>query len=218
MSKTKSTWPDELFGETFFGRRSNFISFNGFSEENLICKKFQCSSVRHSSCPVEQSKGQISGRNKTFLFLGSEQECFRFLAKQIWQSCQNCIPCDQSNLWSKLNFFPKETALLILLPTFNEKFQYSLKTDPPALSSPQPSFPQKLQKKNWTNQAGVLRVRWSGRLRGKILAVTNFFDLRAMSEKMMVCWRKVFSGTVNTAFHMFCREKLSEKRVFFLRK
>ena len=29
------------FGETVFGRKDNFISFDGFSEEILICKKLQ---------------------------------------------------------------------------------------------------------------------------------------------------------------------------------
>ena len=66
----KSTWPEELFGKTLFGGRYNIMSSDGFSEEYLISKKTQCSSVRHSSCPVEHSKGQISGRNKTFLTFG----------------------------------------------------------------------------------------------------------------------------------------------------
>ena len=70
VSKTKSTWPEEVFGETFFGRRHNLISFDGFPEEILICKKTPGSSVRHSTRPVEHSKGQISGRNKTFLTFG----------------------------------------------------------------------------------------------------------------------------------------------------
>ena len=79
VSKTKSTWPEELFGKTLFGGRYNFMSFDGFSEENLIRKKTQCSSVRHSSCPVEHSKGQISGRKKTFLTFG-------LWARKFWVS------------------------------------------------------------------------------------------------------------------------------------
>ena len=70
VSKTKSMWPEELFCETFFGWRHKFISFDGFSEEILICKKTPGSSVRHSTRPVEHSKGQISGRNKTFRTFG----------------------------------------------------------------------------------------------------------------------------------------------------
>ena len=70
VSKTMSTWPEGFVGEMFFGRRYNFISFDGFSEEILICKKTPSSSVKHSTRPVEHSKGQISGRNKTFLTFG----------------------------------------------------------------------------------------------------------------------------------------------------
>ena len=55
-----------IFGKTLFGRTYNFISFDGFCEENLICKKTQGSSVRHSTGPVEQSKGQNSGETKPF--------------------------------------------------------------------------------------------------------------------------------------------------------
>ena len=49
----------------------------------------------------------------------------------------------------------------------------------------------------------------------KIWQSPKLFDLWVMSEKMMFCWRNVFSGVVNTAFHMFSREKLWDKRVFF---
>ena len=70
VSKTKSTWPEGFVGETFFGRRYNFIYFDGFSEEILICKKTPSSSVKHSTRPVEHSKGQISGRKRTFLTFG----------------------------------------------------------------------------------------------------------------------------------------------------
>ena len=70
VSKTKCMWPEEKFDKNFFGRRYNLIFCDGFSEETLICKKTAGSSVRHSSGPVEHPKGQISGRNKTFLTFG----------------------------------------------------------------------------------------------------------------------------------------------------
>ena len=76
VSKTKSTWPEELFGKTLFGGRYNLMSFDGCSEENLICKKTQGSSVRHSTRPVEHSKGPNSGRNKTFLTFGQWARMF----------------------------------------------------------------------------------------------------------------------------------------------
>ena len=41
VSRTKSTWPEELFGKTLFGGRYNLMSFDGCSEENLICKKLK---------------------------------------------------------------------------------------------------------------------------------------------------------------------------------
>ena len=39
-----------------------------------------------------------------------------------------------------------------------------------------------------------------------------------MSDKMMFCWRNVFSRVVNTAFHMLSREKFWDKRVFLQKK
>ena len=81
VSKTNSAWPEELFGKTLFGARYNFTSIDGFSEENLICKKNQGSTVRRSTGPVEQYKGQNSGETKPFLLLDTERESFGFLAK-----------------------------------------------------------------------------------------------------------------------------------------
>ena len=183
VSKTKSMRPEEKFDIIFFGRRYNFIFCVGFSEETQLCMKTAYSSVRHSSRPVEHSKGQNSRRNKTFLTFGHWARIFGFLARQNWQSCQNCNPCDQSSFWNKLNFFSKNIALLILLQTSSDKFQYSLKTDPPALSSLHTSRLQKLQKKNWTNQAGILRVRRSLTIRGKNLAVNKTFWLMGKERK-----------------------------------
>ena len=77
----------------------NFLVKLYLEEDTILCllmvvlrkvwfaKKTQGSSVRHSTRPVEHSKGPNSGRNKTFLFLGSERECFGFLAQRSWQSC-----------------------------------------------------------------------------------------------------------------------------------
>ena len=107
----------------WFAKNSMFVSKAFFVQWNILRVKF----------PEE---------TKLFELLGTERECFGFLAKEVWQSCQNYFPCDQSNFWIKFNFFSKKIALLILLPTFSEKFQYSLKTDPPALSSPHTSRPQ----------------------------------------------------------------------------
>ena len=64
MSKAKFTWPEEVFGKTLFGRLYNFKSFDGFCEENLLCKKTPGSTVRHFTRPVEHSKGQKSKETK----------------------------------------------------------------------------------------------------------------------------------------------------------
>ena len=159
VSKTKSTWPEELFVKQLFEGRYIIMSFDGCSEENLICKKTQGSSVRHSTRPVEHFKGRNSGRNQTFLTFGQ-------WARMFWVSVTTKLAelpklHSMCNFWIKLNFFSKKIALLILLPNFSEKFQYSLKTNPPPLSSPHTSRLQKLQKKNWTNQADILSVRRS---------------------------------------------------------
>ena len=50
-----------------------------FLRKFWFAKKTQYSSVRHSSCPVEHSKGQISWRNKTF-------RSFEHWARIFWVS------------------------------------------------------------------------------------------------------------------------------------
>ena len=75
------------------------LSFDGFSQENLICKKTQCSSVRHSSCPVEHSKGQISWRNKTF-------RTFGHWARIFWVSGQRSL----AKLPKLLSMWPEQLS------------------------------------------------------------------------------------------------------------
>ena len=70
-------------------------------------------------------RDEILEETKPFQLLGTERESFGFLPEQNWQSCQNCIPCDQSTIWSKLNFFLKKNAISILFPTFSEKLPCS---------------------------------------------------------------------------------------------
>ena len=108
VSKTKSTWPEELFGKSLFGGRYNFMSFDGFSEENLICKKTQCSSVRHSTRPVEHSKGRNSGRNKTFLTFGQWARMFWVSGKTILAESPKLQSMWPEQIWSKLNCFSKK--------------------------------------------------------------------------------------------------------------
>ena len=66
VSKTRFTWPEEVFGKTLFVGIYNVKSFDGFFEENLLCKETPGSSVGHSTRPVEHSKGQNSGETKPF--------------------------------------------------------------------------------------------------------------------------------------------------------
>ena len=108
VSKTKSTWPEEFFGRTLFAERYNLMSFDGFSEEKLICKKTQCSSVRHSSCPVEHSKGQISWRNKTFRTLGTERESFGFLFKKFGKIAKTTFHVTRATFGLNSTFFKKK--------------------------------------------------------------------------------------------------------------
>ena len=86
------------------------------------------------------------------------------------------------------------------------------------MSSPQHSRPQKLQKKVDEPGRHCTCPAEPNISREKIWQSPKLFDLWAMSEKKMFCWRNVFSGVVNTAFHMFSREKVWDKRVFFKKK
>ena len=49
---------------------------------------------------------------------------------------------------------------------------------------------------------------------GKHWQKPDLFDLWAVSEKLLISFRNILSGVVNTAFHM-SREKLWDKRVLF---
>ena len=52
---------------------------------------------------------------------------------------------------------------------------------------------------------------------GKIWQKPDLFDLWAVREKLLVSFRKILGGVVNTAFHMY-REKLWDKSVFLSQK
>ena len=113
--------------------------------------------------------------------------------------------------------FFKKTALLILLPNFSEKFQYPFKTDPPALSSPQPSRLQKLQKKIWTNQAGILHVRRSLTFRGKKSGSNqNFSTYGQWAKKWCFVGERFLAELLTT--HSISSEKSFETKGFFLKK
>ena len=218
VSKTKSTWPEELFGKTLFGGRYNLMSFVGCSEENLICKKTQCSSVRHSSCPVEHSKRRNSGRNKTFRIFGQ-------WARLFWVSGTSKLPelpklhsmwLEQLLDWIELFF--KKNRTFNISRDFSENFQYSLKTDPPALSSPHTSRPQKLQNKNWTNQAGILRVRRSLTFRGKKSGShQNYLTYGQWAEKWCFVG-EMFLAELLTPHSICSAEKNFETKGFFTKK
>ena len=85
------------------------------------------------------------------------------------------------------------------------------------MSSQQTSRPQKLQKKNWTNQEGFLRVQQKGALRGKNFGTNqNFltFGQWARNCRFLV---EVFLKELSTP-HSICPEKSFETKVFFLKK
>ena len=85
------------------------------------------------------------------------------------------------------------------------------------MSSQQTSRPQKLQKKNWTNQEGFLRVQQKGALREKNFGTNqNFltFGQWARNCRFLV---EVFLKELSTP-HSICPEKCFETKVFFLKK
>ena len=85
------------------------------------------------------------------------------------------------------------------------------------LSSPQPSRPQKLQKKNWTNQEGFLRVQWSGALRGSNFGRNQNFLTFGQWASSWQFLRETFLTELSTP-HSICPEKTFETKVFFLKK
>ena len=85
------------------------------------------------------------------------------------------------------------------------------------MSSPQPSCPQKLQRETGRTRKPFYASSGAEHFEGKFWQKPDLFDLWAVSEKMLVSFRNMLSGVVNTAFHM-SREKLWDKSVFFLKK
>ena len=114
-----------FFGKTLFGGRYNLMSFDGCSEENLICKKTQGSSVRHSTRPVEHSKGRNSGRNKTFLTFGHWARMFWVSGTTKLAELLKLHPIWPEQLLEYIELFFKKNAILILFPNFSEIFPKS---------------------------------------------------------------------------------------------
>ena len=114
-----------FFGKTLFGGRYNLMSFDGCSEENLICKKTQGSSVRHSMRPVEHSKGPNSGRNKTFLTFGQWARMFWVSGTTKLAELPKLHSMWPEQLLEYIELFFKKNAILILFPTFSENFSKS---------------------------------------------------------------------------------------------
>ena len=48
---------------------------------------------------------------KLFLTYGLWTRTYSVSGNRNWQSCQNCIPCDQKNTWIKKNFISKISKL-----------------------------------------------------------------------------------------------------------
>ena len=111
----------KTFGKTLSGGRYNFISFDGFSEENLICKKTQGSSVRHSTRPVEHSKGRESGRNKTFLTFGHWARIFRVSGKTKLAELPKLHSMWPEQILEKVELFLKEKFNFSPFPDFKRK-------------------------------------------------------------------------------------------------
>ena len=85
------------------------------------------------------------------------------------------------------------------------------------MSSPQPSSPQKLQKKNWTNQEGFLRVQRSGALRGSNFGRNqNFLTFRQGARSCRFLGETVL--TELSTPHSICPEKIFETNGFFPQK
>ena len=194
------------------------MSFDGCSEEIQICKKTQDSSLRHSTRRVEHSKGRNSERNKTFLTFGQ-------WARLFWVSGTTKLPelpklhsMWLEQFWIELNFFSKKKCTFNISPDFSEKFQYPFKTDPPALSSPHTSRPQKLQNKNWTNQAGILRVRRSLTFRGKKSGSHQNFLTSGQWAQIWCFVGEMFLAELLTPHSICSAEKYFETKGFFPKK
>ena len=141
-----------------------------------------------------------------------------FWHNKVGRVSKTAFHVTRANFGLNWTFFSKNIALLILLPTFSEKFQYSLKTDPPALSSPHTSRLQKLQKKNWTNQAGILRVRRSLTFRGKKSgSLQNFLTYGQWAKKWCFVG-EIFLAELLTPHSICSAEKNVETKGFFSKK
>ena len=167
---------------------------------------------------MEHSKGQNSRETKPFQLVDTDRESVGFLAKSIWQSCQNCIPCEQSNFWNKLGFFSKKNAVLILFPNFLRKTYIFLENGhvngvKSATFTSAKTSEEKLDEPGRLSTCPAERSTSSKNFWHK----PKLFEFWAMNNKLPVSRRNVFKGVLNTTFHM-SREMLWDKSVFFSKK
>ena len=81
------------------------------------------------------------------------------------------------------------------------------------MSTPQPSGPQKIQNKNWTNQEGFLRVQQSGALRGNNFGTNqNFLTFGQWARSCRFHGEKLLAELSTP--HSICPEKSFETNRF----
>ena len=86
------------------------------------------------------------------------------------------------------------------------------------MSSPQLTRPQQLQKKKWTNQEGILRVRWRATLWGKNLAETIHFWLMGSERRSAGFLAKHFQWSCQHRFPYVLQRKALKENGFFSEK
>ena len=104
-----------------------------------------------------------------------------------------------------------------IFPTFSDIFSKSQKKNPPVVSSPQHSRPQKLQK-NWSSQEGFLRVRRSLTFRVKKSGSNQNYLTYGQWAKKRCFVGEMFLAELLTPHSICSAEKNFETKGFFPKK
>ena len=214
--KTEIYVTSRTFWKSFFGGRYNFVSFYGFSEENLTGKKNRVLSGMHSRCPAELSEGIFSRRNKIFQTFGLWARIFGVTDKTHLTE----LPKLQS-MWSEEfldwnDFYVKKNTTSNPSPEFwwkSSGLLAKLSTSGVKLTT---TCPQAHQIKSGRTRKALYVYRGTFRAE-KYVTDEIFFALRARREKLPISWWNTFSRFVKTACHVF-RETLWDKRIFCEKK
>ena len=104
-------------------KKAQLYIFWWFFWGNSDLQETPVSSVRHSTRPVEHSKGQISGRNETFPTFGHWARIFWISGRRILADLPKLLSMWPEQLLEQIDFFFKKMRFYYISPLLAKNFQ-----------------------------------------------------------------------------------------------